>query len=171
MSFVAAIVTLIGVRAAFGVIVTIVDTEADSPLISVACTVAVYVRAVDPDGPSYVCVAVAVPPARFPSAWDVPSPKSSVAVRSALLPVAFVIVKITVAVLLAVLACTAAQFPVPDAGAHARVTIGPDRIAIVTLLLVSVPAVALTTVCWLVVSVVRASPLEFVVALAALSVP
>jgi hypothetical protein len=88
-----------------------------------------------------------------------------------LLPVGLVTVNTTVAVLLAPLAGTAAQLPVPDAGAQVIVTIGPDRTATVTLLLVFVPAVALTTACWVVVSCVEASPLAFVIAFGLLSAP
>jgi hypothetical protein len=80
-------------------------------------------------------------------------------------------VNTTVAVLLVALAWTAPQLPVPDVGAHAIVRIGPDRTATVTLLLVFVPAVALTTACCVVVSCVEASPLAFVNAFGLLSVP
>ena len=99
------------------------------------------------------------------------SPKSIVAARKVLLPVGLVTVNCTGAVLLEVLAATAAQLPVPDAGAQATETIGPERTATVTLPLVFVPAVALTTVCWPVASVVLASPLELVVPVDELSVP
>src|SRR5688572_19423789 len=121
-----------------GVTSTVIDTDADSPLMSVASTVAVYARGFDVSDPLYVWVTVAVPPARFPSACEVPSPKSSVAARSAALPVGLVTVNTTVAVLFEVLACTAEQLPVPDAGVHVIDTIGPARAAIVRLELVFV---------------------------------
>ena len=114
---------------------------------------------------------MADPPARFPSACDAPSPKSRVTDRSALLDVGFVTVKTTVAVLLVELACTAEQLPDPVVGVHVSVTVGPDRTAIVRVLLVFVPAVALTTLCCDVVSVVRASPAAFVMAVVGLRIP
>ena len=153
---------------------TVVDVVCDSPLMSVAFTVAVYVAALDPVGPAYVCVTVAVPgePARLPRFCDVPSPKSIVADLNVLLPAGRVTVKTTDAVLFDGLAAMEEQLPIVlPAGRHVIETIGPARCETVTALLVFVPAVALTAVCWLVVRVVRASPLLFVVAVLELRLP
>ena len=152
------------------VTLTIVEADDASPLISVAFTVAVYERGVEPLGPVYVCGTVAFPD-RLPRLCDVPSPKSMVALRRLLEPVDFEIVNTTVAVFADELACTAAQLPVPAAGVQVIVRPGPTRISTVTAVLVFVPAVAVTLAFCPAVRNVLASPLLLVVATALLSVP
>src|SRR4051812_461914 len=104
----------------------------------------------------------ASPPDRLPRLCEVPSPKSTITSRRALVVVPFLTVNVTVATLPAP-GVSDAHDPVPDAGAHVIAIPGPGR-AVTFTVPVLVPAAAVTFVSTDVTSVVVACPLLSVTA-------